>query len=334
MSWITFGALERASDGTTTSPVASLRYRVLIPIRELDGIAHRVVAVRPDATGDLRAQALDADVAVFSKSFSPANQTLAREARARGLRVIFDICDNHYDDPRFGAACRAMTALADRVVCNTEAMAAAAGAYASRPPVVVEDPYEGPAGAAGYAPGATLRLLWFGHPSNLDSLQAAMPDLAEVSRRRPLSLTLLTQVTEPLAAECRRVSARFQGRLDMSARPWSLEAQWAELAACDVVIIPSHEDPRNTVKSANRMVEALRAGRPVASQPMPAYRPFDRWTPVRPTLSEGLAWLDAHAADAPALVTEAQRYIEGRYAPAIVAEGWRRVIADDGPEGR
>ena len=52
----------------------------------------------------------------------------------------------------------------------------------------------------------------------------------------------------------------------MRAEEWSLDAQWRRLRACDAVIIPSLQDSIKQVKSANRMVEALWAGRPAVAR--------------------------------------------------------------------
>jgi hypothetical protein len=327
VSWITFGEPAAGPDGAATSVLASLRYRVLIPIRAMraDGHTHQVVAMTPSAPDSLGERALQADVMIFSKSFRPSNERLAAQAKSRGIGVIFDVCDNHYENEKFGQHYKAMTALADQVVCNTLEMSKLAQAYCSGVPVVIGDPYEGPGGPPRFSPGEILKLLWFGHPSNLDSLQDSLKDLIEFSTRRPVSLTVLTQLSPPLINACRQINEQCP-HTTMSAKPWSLEAQWAELAACDAVVIPSRDNTRKTVKSANRMIEALWAGKPVVAQPMPAYQPFEPWTPVRTTLSEGLDWLLASQAALPGLIAQAQDHIAGRYAPATQAKHWEEVI--------
>jgi hypothetical protein len=201
VSWITFGSPVRRADGSITSDLASLRYRVLSPIRELNRApyGHQLTAISEKTSDDLKEKALRADVVVFSKSFLPANEALAERARSRGVRVIFDVCDNHFQHPAFGPHYRRMSALADQVVCNTLEMAKVARAYCAGEPVVIADPYEGPRGAAAFAPDGPLRLLWFGHPSNLDSLQEGLGDLIAYSASQPVALTVLTHLTAYLA---------------------------------------------------------------------------------------------------------------------------------------
>lgn len=132
ISWITFGAPERGRDGALTSALASLRYRVLSPIGAMPkDHRHQIVAsLREEAH---RLAALDADVIVFSKSFDPVNEELTLQAAARGVPVVFDVCDDHYQHPQHGPHYRRMTELADLVVCSTEQMKRAAMAYAKAP---------------------------------------------------------------------------------------------------------------------------------------------------------------------------------------------------------
>lgn len=328
ISWITFAAPQRTADGGLTSDAASVRYRVISPVLQMNRppYRHRIAAIGPSTPEAERTAAIEADVVVFSKSFLPANEDLARRAQAAGAAVIFDVCDNHYQHPQHGAHFQAMSALADQVVCNTEEMAKVAARYAGCEPVVIEDPYEGPHGEPAFAPGETLKLLWFGHPLNLDSLQAALPDLIAFGRRRAIALTVLTQPNPQLVQAAREISAQHAGALALTVAPWSLEAQWRELAACDAVVIPTLQNERKDVKSANRMVEALWAGKPVAAQPLPAYLPFADWIPVRSTLSEGLDQLVESADRVGGLITEAQAYIGDTFDPVKLGRRWEDVI--------
>ena len=56
---------------------------------------------------------------------------------------------------------------------------------------VISDPYEGPRGEAAWQPSPDrLKLLWFGHPSNLNTLQGLLAELVEIGRKWPVQLTL------------------------------------------------------------------------------------------------------------------------------------------------
>ncbi|CAN7522653.1 hypothetical protein LJR219_003679 [Phenylobacterium sp. LjRoot219] len=291
------------------------------------GWSHQLFSITQASPTDDDQRALDADAIVFSKSFLARNEALAERAKSRGLRVLFDVCDNHYDHPQYGPHYRAMSALADQVVCNTADMAAAAAGHAASAPVVIEDPFEGPKGAPRFAPSATLQLLWYGHPSNLDTLHASLSDLVAYAQERPLALTVLTQPTTALIELAEQINSHFGQHFQLAVQTWSLAAQWRALGDCDAVIIPTLQGATKQVKSANRMIEALWAGKPVVAQPLPSYAPFGRWTPVGGSLPDGCRWLDAYCGEIPGLVGEAQAYIAERYAPATIAAQWAEVIS-------
>lgn len=329
VTWITFAAPTRAPTGGVTSEYASLRYRVLIPVAAMGqaGFSHRVVASVPGAPDPVFEVTADADLLVFSKSAAVENERIAAAARERGAKVLFDVCDDHFLHPRLGPHYQAMARLADQVVCSTPEMAQAAGRYAAKAPAVIPDPYEGPRGAPRFEPGAVLRLLWFGHPSNLDSLQDALRDLVGWAAAHPLELTILTTPNAAFERACERMNAHLARTFRTTPKPWSLDAQWRALRDCDAVVIPSRTSAQKQVKSANRLVEALWAGRPVAAQPLPAYEPFAAFTPVRPTLSEGLSWLLDHRAEVLEGVAAAQAEIAVRHAPDAIARQWAHVLA-------
>jgi hypothetical protein len=269
---------------------------MLSPVGELrpPRFQHRLTAVSAETPELLKDEALDADVLVFSKSFLASNEALAERARSKGLRVVFDVCDDHYGHPQHGAHFRRMSALAHQVTCNTAGMAEAARPYCAADPIVIPDPYEGPKGAARFEPGERLRLLWFGHPSNLDSLGAAMDDLIAYAADQPLEITVLTQFTPDIEKGCDDLSERSGNRLSISAKPWSLPGQWRELAACDAVIIPSR----------------------MAAQ----------WAPTTPRLSDGCRRLFAERSRLPGQISAAQAYIQQTFAPTAAAAQWARVL--------
>lgn len=331
ISWITLNQPQTAPDRSLTSDLASLRLRVLSPIKTLGhaAFAHRIFSLTSDPADPadpVRAEALKAEVMIFSKSLLASNEDLARRATAAGVKVVFDLCDDHFADPHLGAHYRTMCALADQVVCNSPQMAALAEPFCANPPLVIDDPYEGARRPARFDPATPLRLLWFGSPLNLESLNAAFPDLVELSTRQPLSLTLLTQPSEPLAASCRRFSEKYGPALTTSTLSWSLPAQSTALAACDAVIIPTLPTAKYRAKSANRMVEALWAGRPVVAQPIPAYSPFADWTPVTDKLSDGIMRLMGGGSSVVTAIDAAQTYIEDRHAPVRLGAKWKQMI--------
>lgn len=333
VSWITFAEAYLDRSGNLSSDLASLRYRVIAAMRgiETDHHATQIIAVTRPATEEQISAAEASDVVIFSKSFRPSNEDLLRRVKAKGAATVFDVCDNHYDHPDYSQHYRAMSAAADQVVCNTEQMALTARPYCHRPPVVIPDPYEGTGGRYVGLPD-NPKLLWFGHPSNFDSLQGCLSDLVTYAQTRPLSLQVLSQVTPKLEAFGHKMSLRHAPYFAMAFQPWSLDRQWEALAACDAVIIPSLQDERKQVKSANRMIEALWAGKPVVAQPMPAYTPFAQWTPIRALISEGLEQLMTEREQIASRILAAQTFISGQYSPAVIGAQWKQLLMQQAPD--
>src|SRR5689334_15236113 len=86
-----------------TSPMASMRYRILIPAAELIKKKHQVAlatVVEGFIPPGLR-ENLNFDALIFSKVMDETGIALAKAARERGVKIIFDICDNHFDNPDF-----------------------------------------------------------------------------------------------------------------------------------------------------------------------------------------------------------------------------------------
>src|SRR4051812_23282022 len=72
--------------------IASFRYRLEAPTAGLRARGHSVEIFDPSKSDEY-------DVVVFSKAYSAAHRTLARDVKRRGGRVVFDLCDNHFYNP-------------------------------------------------------------------------------------------------------------------------------------------------------------------------------------------------------------------------------------------
>lgn len=89
---------------------------------------------------------------------------------------------------------REMTERADSLVANTIEMAAAIKVATNREATVIGDPYEGPKGEPEWKwqPGRRIEALWFGHPSNLDTIKALLQQLATRKMDVALSIRICT----------------------------------------------------------------------------------------------------------------------------------------------
>ena len=346
IAWVIFEALEKSTQGIT-SPIASIRYRALLPALELakSGVDSNFVVVPPAgaATGGALPDC-DGDAVTFSKSFNPVNETLAQHARGRGAHVVFDISDNHFDTPEYAAHYRAMAGLADTVTAATAAMAAAVLQHTGRTAIVIPDPVEALRVAPvpdnsgwgtprnwlqrrfGNAPApAPLRLLWFGHPANLHPLAALAPQLAGVTQYGPVQLRIVTQPGAAATAACETLARHG---IAAEVAPWSLAAMRTAFEWCQLVLIPSDADnPRAKVKSANRLLESLWAGRYVVASPIEAYQDLAEYAWVNRDLARGIVWAMQHPAAVAQQIERAQQHIAAHLTVAAVAAQWLDVVS-------
>jgi glycosyltransferase involved in cell wall biosynthesis len=98
--------------------IASVRYRALLPMLALEG-----AGVRSHVFADARFAGLaELDALVIVKSFTAEDLRLAQEARARGIPVLLDLCDNIFI-PGYGGRRKGPTpaqvfvAMAEHAVC-------------------------------------------------------------------------------------------------------------------------------------------------------------------------------------------------------------------------
>lgn len=325
----TMAPVQQAATGPT-SELASARYRALVPARELTRLGHPAgVASLPRGKWTPDVALPDCDVLVISKSFDPANEALAERMKARGVAVVVDFCDDYFGDPEHGPHFRNLAALADRIVAATEAMGEAIRAHTGRDSVVVPDPVEGPRGVPRFAPQPpVMRLAWFGHPSNLDGVLAKAAELQALARRAPVRLTFVTTDLPAVHALGAHLAQGAGGRIETQVVPWSTQATWDALAATDAVWIPVADSSRKAVKSANRLVESLWAGRFVVADPLPSYAAYGDLVPLGAGLERALDTALAAPARVEAGIAEAQRRIERIHSPAACARQWAAVLGE------
>jgi hypothetical protein len=82
------------------------------------------------------------------------------------------------------------------------------------------------------------------------------------------------------------------------------------------------------VKSPNRMVEGLWAGRCVIANPLPAYVPFAPWAFIHGAIRGGLERALAEQDRIVDRVRAAQAYISEVHSPDRIGEDWERAIAE------
>lgn len=320
----------RQTPGGPTSELASARYRVVIPAQQLVRLGHQVQAVSiPEGAMPASVRDAPVDVLVLSKSFNTANEELARAMKARGVKVVADYCDDHFDHPKLGPHFHALARIADVVTASTGAMADAIRRKASREAIVITDPVEGPRGTPAFAPRLpALRIVWFGNPNNLGGVEAGTGELRSLARRIAVRFTL---VTTPLP-EVHALAADIAKAANVEVRlvPWSVEATWRAIREADLVWIPVADSEQKAVKSANRLLESIWGGRLVVADAIPAYEPFADLLPVGKGLEAGVLRCLADPEGTEKALREAQRRVARRHSPFECGRQWAAALGDTG----
>ena len=331
------GPVSRNAAGWT-SPLASLRYRVLLPATELSrqGIKIQLKYARAPVEEHERNAADNLerpDVLCVSKCFYPPAQSVIESYARAGVPIVADFCDDHFQSANQGPLQRAIAKAARQIVVSTPTMAVAVREATGRDAVVIDDPFEGPPGQPKFSPSADeLALLWFGHPTNLDTLAPMFQQLAHWmtdglhSQGRRIALTIVTQIDQRLRDYLAHVRNAFPRPITIKPTEWSVGATWTALAATDAVLLPSQPSQVKVVKSANRLVECLRAGRLAIAHPVPSYSSLADYAFVDGDIGHGLSAALADVAGAEARVMKGHAWVNAKASPAQCARRWREVF--------
>lgn len=347
--WIVDWKAEGPSPGT--SPIASMRYRVLLPARALASFGHRTEIVKlQDLRAGLSLDWSGIDVLVVGKLFVDVNipqfQSDAQHlldacaaAREAGAVVAADVNDDHFERPIYGDYWKALVNAIDVCAVGSPAMGKAVAKYTSRPIEVVADPLAAPKGAprvhADRTSGAVsrffrsepLKLVWYGNENNVLALIRWVDWLASTWTEMPLDIKLVTRPVPKILEWVESVARGSAKKLRVQLVEWSEEAQWRCVEESDVVLVPSDPaDPAKAVKTANRLTDALYAGRYVIASPIPAYVPF---ADVADLGDNPVMALHAYLKDAGAArerIARGQRLVEQEGADAATASRWLDVF--------
>ena len=251
--------------------VASVRLRQLLPAAKL-AERHEIVYEGPS------------DVLVLQK------HGWAEQEVMDAKKIVFDICDDHFDHPSLGWQYRTWVMRADAITCNSRSMRDKITIRFGRAATVIDDPYE--TEEEGEA-RCGLPALWFGHATNLHTLEPI------IDRLPPLV-----------------VVSNAQGCTQWS--PESMRVVWAE---CGIVVLPTGH---KQCKSANRAVESIRNGLYPCTGPLPAYSELGLGTDNVP--KEVRERLD-DPEGTKARIRDLQAMVRDRFSVDTVAKAWEKVLS-------
>jgi len=258
---------------------------------------------------------------VLGKAFDSSFVALARAAKARGIAVLAAMCDWHFDSQ----VNLELSRLANRIVVQTEMMAAGVRTHFGVAPIIIEEPYEGPRGEPRFAPLETVRLVWYGHSNNLDTL---VPGLDQVARAgaKDLLVSIVTERPDMAKEVLSRLPAP-ESPMRCVVHPFSLARQWRELADCDAVLLPSRPAREKLVKGHGRLVHAIHSGRLALAFPLPQYEELADFCWCGADLGVGLRWALQNPGPALERIRSGQAYVDTRFSPRRIAQRWAEELA-------
>jgi hypothetical protein len=329
--------------------VASARTRCLNPLRELQRRRYPVELFAPAHKSHYR-------VVVYSKLYDEVSYREATQLKAAGVRVVLDLCDNHFYNPhgdpglaRAAEQLRRMMSAADHLVASTPALAEVMLAQSSGPRDIsvigdaVEDDVSEVKGPFlrrwpdrlrlrrlikwlenGRQRGQTS-LVWYGLHGG-PRAEHGMLDLARVRsviealhRDSPLSLTVISNSRRKYAEAIRPWT------LPTAYLGWNPETFQAALRSHDIAIIPITPNQFTVCKSNNRLTTALNAGLAVVADPIPSYQEFEGVCRIG-DWAEGLRAYISQPQLRERDVRAGQEQIERDWSLPRIADAWQQLF--------
>jgi hypothetical protein len=188
-----------------------------------------------------------------------------------------------------------------------------------------------------YGAGSPFHLVWEGLGHNVGSFSVIRRALAEVNRRHPLVLHLVTAIEyrEFVQRFWRRRTSRIARRSfdEIRLYQWSEEMVSVIATACDLAVIPlSLDRPLERGKPESKLISFWRMGLPTVTSATPAYRRAMAAAGQRLACESEREWVEALTA---LIEDEAQRESAGRdgrahaereYGDERLLAAWDRVF--------
>lgn len=266
--------------------VFSPRIRALLPADYLSKAGVRASVIPPGGEGEY-------DCAVFQKAYAKQDLALAESLKARGARLIFDLCDNHFynptDDPAVAEKVERLKRMLDLVDAVTVSSPEIAKLITTKPTFQCDDALEllpftalaaragGPARRLRRRLDRPIRLVWHGQSgtehlnSGVAPMGLLLPELEELHGRLPLSLTIVSNSAKAFRRHI--AGARFHTRFVK----WRAHTFAPVFAQHDICILPIDKNEFTICKTNNRAMTSLLLGVPVVAEEIPSYREFAGW---------------------------------------------------------
>jgi glycosyltransferase involved in cell wall biosynthesis len=238
--------------------VATTRLHGLLLVEALRplGVRTRVLSQPPFALMDAPwppdrqdevARLVAGEIVVLQKLRGPNAEALADRLRTAGTPTVFVHGDYEPDNPVV-LKCDAFVGSSRRLTDFWRERGAANAHYIPDPAEWWCERSEIDGGPR--EPGV-VRLAWMGHRANWETLAP-----------------LRALISEPEFRDLRLVTVANHPEADVA---WSPEAVQRVVASCDIGVVTTRPPPVSTVKSSNRVVQFMAAGKPVVADRIPSY---------------------------------------------------------------
>jgi hypothetical protein len=349
--WVAFitdsGEIQEVRAGERLfAPLASTRLRVLIPAAELARHVPVYLVPLSRALRGSTAAAIGAPSAVVMAKLAVGRvATMKRELRplldwlaelAHSTPVFADLSDDYealsetFGEP-YLAEYQRWLAEHCALIVPCDALREVLAHRARRGVVMIEDPYETPvARPVRTTASAPLRLVWFGNlgAPNRDLVMREVRGLAAATVDREVRLEVVAgESSRVMAAQIAEAAGAEHSGFVVTFTSWSIAATQDALERSDFVVLPQeHASAWGRVKSHNRLVEAIRAGRLAIASPIPSYLELQDYAWVGAPTSSGLRWALDHPDEAARRVAAGQAYVDMRFSPQTVGEKWAAAL--------
>jgi hypothetical protein len=257
-------------------------------------------------------------IVVFLKRSQPHS---IQRAKDLGATTIYDLCDNKFEEKEEYEPC---CQTADLVSVNSINMGISTKHHTGKDSIVMPDPFERPKLPPKFAPGSTVKLLWFGSQSSFKFFP-----FVEIWQRLEQEIgnykyTMISAKTDRVLNKMMTRQSKGQvtginfDKIDM--REWSWDLQGELLRDWDIVLMPVQtENPRTDTKSANRLIDSIISGKFVITTPLHSYQEFAPYT-WQGDYIEGIKWALANPNEVLKMITAGQQYVEENYSAHVLSK--------------
>jgi cephalosporin hydroxylase/glycosyltransferase involved in cell wall biosynthesis len=322
--WVTAGQINFDESGYHSS-LASARYRIIAPALALEPFGFDSGVLNENSVSnnhDILNQLKPGTIVVLSKIFRRETVLWARAAKQKGCLIVADFCDNLFSiKDRFMLA-HEMVSCADLIIVSSEELRKVFLGHGVVVDAVIPDAVEFEKGLPRFDPKKELQVLWFGHSVNHLSVAKSIQGLKRISDNFPLSLKIVSNNVACWASIVSQQKPSFSVRFF----EWQLNTIQDHMRQCDLVWLPTEMDDFSRVKSANRLIESLWAGRFVVAGPLPSYQEFSDVAWIGDDYESGIIWAIENPDLVISRIKAAQSLIGGRYTIGVLAHEWRKIF--------